>query len=594
MVFELLANMLADDRPPDLKQATNLEDDVEYHQVVSAAIKIQYIFRRWKHHKRRKETKGLLQKMNTMELRKKLEERESSVMVARKKSSALPQYWTQSTKFNVVIGLVVMTNAITLGFEADYGLENPEPFMVLENVFCAVFTLELILHFGVEGYKVYFSDRMNWLDFFLVSFSVMDVWILQAAKIEADLKLMSVFRMLRLVRLARLLRLFRIFKELTLIVAGFVDSVRTLFWAVVFLLIVVYIFAIFARQIIGSAVVCTDGQDPCDEEDPASEAFYAFNPEIGDQMSLFGSVDKSMLTLFVCLTEGCGIDIIHPIVLKTPILITFWAIFVFFTTFGLLNLIVGIFCEHAMKTAAENEREILQSREEARRKTLNNLRDAFMAIDDDKSGSISKKEYISAITSNEKVMNAFIQLGLHEEENLFETLDADRAGNITFDQFFDGVMLIMKGHETAKAKDMVGVHLLCQSLARRCTTLLDDMKTLRKRQTTVSGELNQVRGQAHKVAEGIDSCHVALGNLSSDLAFIREELLGSDEGHLSHGGSPRRPHETKGRQMGQRSSEGFNNEGFGFVDQANLMKPILDENSSPNSNNGKCVCTGSK
>lgn len=173
-----------------------------------------------------------------------------------------------------------------------------------------------------------------------------------------------------------------------------------------------------------------------------------------------------MLTLFVCLTEGCGIDIIHPIVLRTPLLITFWAIFVFFTTFGLLNLIVGIFCEHAMKTAAENEREILQSREEARRKTLNNLREAFMAIDDDKSGSISKKEYISAITSNEKVMNAFIELGLHEEENLFETLDADRAGNITFDQFFDGVMLIMKGHETAKAKDMVGTHLLCQSLAR--------------------------------------------------------------------------------------------------------------------------------
>lgn len=127
-----------------------------------------------------------------------------------------------------------MTNAITLGFEADYGLENPEPFTILENIFCGIFTLELVLHFGVEGFRIYFSDRMNWLDFFLVTFSVLDVWVLKVLEVEADLKLMSVFRMLRLVRLARLLRLFRIFKELTLIVAGFIDSVRTLFWAVVF------------------------------------------------------------------------------------------------------------------------------------------------------------------------------------------------------------------------------------------------------------------------------------------------------------------------------------------------------------------------
>ena len=89
---------------------------------------------------------------------------------------------------------------------------------------------------------------MNWLDFSLVALSVVDVWIIGPIGINADLRMMSMLRMLRLIRLARLFRLFRMFKELTLLVNGFVDSVKTLFWALIFLSIMVYIFSIFARQ----------------------------------------------------------------------------------------------------------------------------------------------------------------------------------------------------------------------------------------------------------------------------------------------------------------------------------------------------------
>ena len=45
---------------------------------------------------------------------------------------------------------------------------------------------------------------------------------------------------------------------------------------------------------------------------------YLFNEEIGDQAILFGSVERSMLTLFVCLTEGCGMDIVRPMAVVTP------------------------------------------------------------------------------------------------------------------------------------------------------------------------------------------------------------------------------------------------------------------------------------
>merc|ERR1719265_3144595 len=129
---------------------------------------------------------------------------------------------------------------------------------------------------------------MNWLDCGLVLMSVIDVWIIRSIGIKADLRIMSVLRMLRLIRLARLLRLVRMFKELTLLVTGFLESIRTLTWALLFLLSVVYVFAIFARQMIGEANECTPAEVNDLGCDATMKPMYIFNREIGSQATLFG------------------------------------------------------------------------------------------------------------------------------------------------------------------------------------------------------------------------------------------------------------------------------------------------------------------
>merc|ERR550514_158046 len=106
---------------------------------------------------------------------------------------------------------MIFGNAVCLGLEADYGKAHPDAFLVLEHLFCDLFFAELLLHFAVEGWRVYFADRANWLDFSLVAMSVADVWVIKALGMQADLKLMSLLRLLRLARLARLVRLFRLF-----------------------------------------------------------------------------------------------------------------------------------------------------------------------------------------------------------------------------------------------------------------------------------------------------------------------------------------------------------------------------------------------
>lgn len=388
----------------------------------------------------------------------------ATVSKARKKLEAernLP--WTQRNSFSMAVGFFIFLNAVCMGVEVDYGTKYPDVFLIIEHFFTAVFLVELLCHFFVVGPRTYFKDSMNWLDFSLVTVSIIDVWVIAPLGVEADMRMMSLLRMLRLIRLARLLRLFRMFKELTLLVNGFVASVKTLFWTLVFLLIVVYTFSIFARQAIG------DGD-------------YEFSDDItfGDDTRLFGSLDKTMLTLFVCLTEGCGMDIVHPSVVASPALIIFWSMFIFFTTYGLLNLIVGCFCENAMKISSENEKEILENRDQQRFHILRHMQEAFTSMDLDGTGTISKKEFTIGILNNRAVMDAFTELGLDSEENLFEVLDSDNEGLITFDQFFDGASLIMKGQEAAKAKDIVSTQLTTRSMQRRMRHMDHQIHGLRK------------------------------------------------------------------------------------------------------------------
>merc|ERR1719161_2203888 len=203
--------------------------------------------------------------MKDEELLRTMQRRDSSVALTIQESSAKKnprkKYWTQSNKFNMSVGVVIVGNAVCLGVECDYGLANADSFLILEHLFCALFFVELLLHFGVEGPQIYFADRSNWLDFALVAMAVVDVWVIKSIGIEADLRIMSLLRLLRLARLARLVRLFRLFHELTLIVEGFVSGAKALTWAMVFLGLLVYIFAIFARLQIGTSFICESGKE---------------------------------------------------------------------------------------------------------------------------------------------------------------------------------------------------------------------------------------------------------------------------------------------------------------------------------------------
>lgn len=425
--------------------------------------------------------------------------------------------WTKSNHFKGAVGFIVIINAVVLGVEADYGTQAPGVFMALEHCFCALFAFELLVHFKVEGPRDYFSDRMNWLDFVLVAMSIADVWIIAPLKINVDLKVLSIFRILRLTRMVRMIKLIQIFKELTIMVEGLAEAMSTLFWALFFLLILIYSGSLIFRHIIGKAYSCEhEGSDgTCSGE---SDFFYEFNPDIGDQGSLFGGIDKTMLTLFCCITEGCGMEIIRPTVTTTPSLVMLWLPFIGLTAYGVLTLIVAIVCETCLQNSAANDRDIMVARAEMNKHGLVALCEAFSNHHHEDGQMITQKEFWEGLDQDESVGQQFIELGLHKEEGLFKKLDAEDVGSIPLTQFFDGLYLTLQGQQCMMAKDVVGPHLLLQAVQGKMSQINEEIESVQRFNKLEKHELQSFLRLQSRI-------EVKLGRFQDQIKAITEDLV---------------------------------------------------------------------
>jgi len=334
--------------------------------------------------------------------------------------------WIEKPPFQVFIGVVIMSNALTIGLETD--MADPEAvaikdrleWFVIENVFCVVFLVELLLRLAYQR-MAYFKEAWNLCDFALVVLAIVDTWILSAVVQDAEgggnLRVLSVLRVIRMMRLARLIRLLRSFRELWLIVNGLIESMKTLFWVSLLLVLFLYVCAIFLTMQVGK-----------------NDLMYMEYRKLSggwDYQKYFGTVPASMYTLFQMLTlESWADGVARHVVSNQPVLALFFLIFLLITTFGLLNLVVGVIVENTLTAAANNEEKIKKQQEKDRARTLEYLREIFEMADEDRSGTLELEEFQSALEDPEVLKKLrMVDLPVQEAEALFTVLDADGSGS---------------------------------------------------------------------------------------------------------------------------------------------------------------------
>ncbi|KAF4654844.1 hypothetical protein FOZ61_007994 [Perkinsus olseni] len=397
--------------------------------------------------------------------------------------------FVDTVKFNAVIGLFIILNMLFIGLEADAsptgrnimseqlledatannGVQCKSPaeeikerlfWFISENIFTVVFLLEMILRLKTHRLS-YFMDGWNLMDFALVWLAVVDTWILPLVSecAASDVRALTALRVVRMLRLVRFVRLLRMFKELWLIVEGLVHSVRTLAWVAVFLVCLIYVCAIFLTMQVGHNHEAYLGALSYDGTEWAYSTY-------------FGTVPRSMLTLWQVITLDNWADgIVRHVIHQQPLMGFLFILLILSTTYGLLNIVVGVIVENTLGTATRTQEQVEQEKEEEKKSAANSLRRIFELSDVDQSGTLSQAEFRAAWKMRE-VQEKFETLGIpmKDAEQLFRLMDPDGTGEIKLTEFLASCMQLVSNSQMGH-RDIVQLSMLVENSSKKVDSL---------------------------------------------------------------------------------------------------------------------------
>jgi len=301
--------------------------------------------------------------------------------------------------------LVISMNAVWIGVDTEFNrdastwLDAELQYKIADNGFCAFFSLEVFLRFCAYRRKTFaLQDKSFLFDAALVGLMIFETWLvvitvaLGGSSVGGLMRQFSILRLLRLLRLTRMVRLMRALPELMTLVKGLVAAVRSVTIMLLFLLGVIWVFAIIFMQ---------------HYKDKTSELTGYMRD------TYFGSLGMSMITLIVYGALLDDISVLCETMIKDSyggILLCIFLIFTLFSSLTLLNMLIGTLSEVVGNTAKTEKANLAEVQA---KRTLGEI---FRHLDNDGNESISYKEFQSLISSPEsKSVLALKSLGISED-----------------------------------------------------------------------------------------------------------------------------------------------------------------------------------
>jgi len=215
----------------------------------------------------------------------------------------------------------------------------------------------------------------------------------------------------------------RLVGELRLIIASIASCMRSLFWTIVLLFLIIYVFAVVFTQLAS------------DHLDALRRKGINIDPRISKH---YGSLGRSILSFFQAMSGGVDWeDMSDPIIDEiSPFYGIIFSFYIAFVMFAVLNVVTGVFVESA----------VLSAREDKELYMVNQLRHLLKNMDSDLSGTITWDEFRKELT-NPQMREVFkaIDIELTEEEakGLFMLLDLQGDGCVRIEDFLSGIMRLI-------------------------------------------------------------------------------------------------------------------------------------------------------
>jgi len=336
----------------------------------------------------------------------------------------------ESSIWNIFLSIIVILSALAIGYETDYMARHwsedvPDYFRTIDQVFCVFFTAELVFRVCVEGthFCIGPSPWWNYFDVFVVALQIFDV-VMQIKQShimdETELNGLSSLRMLRMVRIMRLGRVFHLVPSLRKLIVSISETLGHIWWPMMLILSVTYLYGVLLTQVV------TEHKKSVPEDKLEQQE---------ELLEYYGSLDKSMLTLFETVSEGIHWgEVLKPLsVYCSPWLTLAFLGYVCFVLFAIMNVITAFFVEASMAAAASEHKNFL-------------AKQLWGIFEKQEGCGISSQEFY-AQADHPQMKDFFEELKLSPEEaaesNLFEILDADSSGTIEVQELVDGCQRLL-------------------------------------------------------------------------------------------------------------------------------------------------------
>lgn len=392
--------------------------------------------------------------------------------------SELPAYKQMGVWLETIPSIVIVLNMIVAGLSTDLTDLN-NIWEVVEYIFAVFYTIECIVKLWVFGFRGFFCGALrawNIFDLCCVSVSLaesitsvmMRIYDREDSDILEKIVMVKVLRLARLARFVRLLR-FKAFNHLKLMVLGVFSGLQVLSWAIVLLIVLIYLLGIAMTNL------------------------------FKDQYQEYSNVPSSMFTLFRCWTDGCAAYDGTPLpeIVRKDYGFSFMAFHILTTmiiTVGVFNLIMAIFIDNVVTNQLVRKHKELEERSmeietrfkrciinmfnkghsDTTRMTKRNVAKEIEGINSEwavlleRNVEVTREMFVGWLEDHN-----FLQL-LDEAEietanksDLFEVLDSDMGGQLSMRELTTGLMKL-RGPVT-KA-DIVAVRLK----VRHLTTILEN------------------------------------------------------------------------------------------------------------------------
>lgn len=360
--------------------------------------------------------------------------------------------------FEYLMGLIIVINAITVGYEIQSSLTHVSPWMSwIDFAFVMIYLAELTVRFLAFGKKC-LCDPWCILDMILISIGIVSLFTSSTGVEVQEMQTFMVVRTFRLLRLIRALQLLKQFRTVWRLVSGLLTSANAMLSTLVLVMLTLYIAACLGIEVITKDSTLSQADETS-----------------GIVSQYFGSLFSTLLTLSSFVTLDSVAPIYSPLIAQKPGLAFYFFFIVLFVSVALMNLVTAVLVEGALSHAsADREVEKLDLREKLQ-KQMPRLLTIFGEIDKDGSGTLTMEE-MSHVPIDIIPEELRAKTNISSMHDVFEMLDVDGGGELTREEFVDGLLNLFLHDVPATA---VQTLRLLRSVDNKLVTLVDQVHQLR-------------------------------------------------------------------------------------------------------------------